>query len=171
MATPSKVLHCGITALLSDGDTSCHSSLIDGPAESMQDEELKAMKPVKAFAALAFALIPLSASAAAGWYTKAQAEKGHQLFNNYCAQCHRPDLSGAAGPALVGPTFLGKWGGKTVSDLYAFEHEKMPAINPGSMPPDQLWPITAYILEKNGFKAGSTELDDKTAGDDVLAAK
>lgn len=96
-----------------------------------------------------------------GWYTQAQADQGHQLFNNYCAQCHRPDLSGAAGPALVGKKFQAKWGKKTLGDLYAFEHEKMPAINPGSVPADQLWAITAYILEKNGLKAGTAMLGNK----------
>ena len=99
-----------------------------------------------------------AARAEDGWYTQAQADLGHQLFNNYCAECHRPDLSGAMGPALVGKTFQDKWGGKTLGDLYAFEHEKMPATNPGSIPPDHLWEITAYILEKNAFKAGTAEL-------------
>jgi len=99
-----------------------------------------------------------SASAAEGWFTQAQAARGHQFFNNQCAQCHRPDLTGAAGPALIGPDFLKKW--NQVSDLYTFEHEKMPATNPGSVPPDQLWAITAYILQKNGFAAGESDLSD-----------
>ena len=33
--------------------------------------------------------------AGSGWYTDAQARQGHQLFDNLCAQCHRPDLTGA----------------------------------------------------------------------------
>lgn len=100
----------------------------------------------------------LAAGASKGWYTSAQATRGHQSFNNQCAQCHRPDLTGAAGPALVGPTFLDRWGNQPLSALYSFEHEKMPAVNPGSVPPDQMWAITAYILQKNGFPAGSAEL-------------
>lgn len=98
------------------------------------------------------------AAAATGWYTPAQATQGHQLFNNQCAECHRPDLTGAAGPALVGPTFLAKWGNKPLSDLYSFEHKNMPANNPGSVPPDQLRAITAYILQKNGFPPGDKPL-------------
>ena len=65
--------------------------------------------------------------------TQAQATRGHQLFNNLCAQCHRPDLTGAAGPALVGQSFLATWGNKPLSDLYMFEHTKMPAVNPYSV--------------------------------------
>jgi hypothetical protein len=34
----------------------------------------------------------------------------------------------------------------------------MPANNPGSVPVDQLYRITAYILQRNGFPAGSTPL-------------
>jgi len=121
-------------------------------------------------AVVAGALLPAAlalGASAASWGTQAQATRGHQLFNNYCAQCHRPDLTGAAGPALIGKTFHDKWGGKPLSDLYTFEHEKMPAQNPGSVPPDQLWTITAYILQKNGYTMGSTELDD-AAGSQVL---
>jgi S-disulfanyl-L-cysteine oxidoreductase SoxD len=108
------------------------------------------------FACLARAAAP--AAAAEGWYTPAQAAQGHQFFNNQCAECHRPDLKGAAGPALVGPTFLAKWGNKPLSDLYSFEHKNMPATNPGSVPPDQLRAITAYILQKNGFPPGDKPL-------------
>ena len=104
-----------------------------------------------------------AAAAAEGWFTQAQATQGHQLFNNQCAQCHRPDLTGAAGPALIGPTFLAKWGNKPLSDLYQFEHQNMPATNPGSVPPDQLHAITAYILQKNGFPAGNSLLDKSEA--------
>jgi mono/diheme cytochrome c family protein len=110
--------------------------------------------------ALGVPMLAQTAAAADGWFTQAQATRGHQFFNNQCAQCHRPDLQGAAGPALVGPAFLAKWGKKPVSDLYMFEHQNMPATNPGSVPPDQLWAITAYILQKNGFKAGDSELGD-----------
>ncbi len=98
-----------------------------------------------------------------GWYTTAQATAGHQLFNNYCAECHRPDLTGAAGPALVGQDFLAKWGDRPLGDLYTFEHSQMPAVNPGSLPEDEIWAITAYILERNGFAAGNAKLD-RTAG-------
>ena len=106
-------------------------------------------------------LVGVSGAAAdtKGWFTQAQAAQGHQYFNNQCAECHRPDLTGAAGPALVGPTFLAKWGNKPLSDLYQFEHKNMPATNPGSVPRDQLIAITAYILQKNGFPAGNSPMD------------
>ena len=119
-------------------------------------------RPCTVTLAAGFSLLVGASEAAAdteGWFTQAQATQGHQLFNNQCAECHRPDLTGAAGPALVGPTFLAKWGNKPLSDLYSFEHQNMPANNPGSVPRDQLIAITAYILQKNGFPAGNSPMD------------
>jgi S-disulfanyl-L-cysteine oxidoreductase SoxD len=106
----------------------------------------------------AFFLLMRMAAAAEGWFSQAQATGGHQYFNNLCAQCHGPELAGAAGPALVGQAFLDKWTKKPVSALYQFEHKNMPAVNPGSVPPDQLWAITAYILQRNGFPPGTHDL-------------
>ena len=98
-----------------------------------------------------------------GWYTQEQAQRGHPYYNNYCAQCHRPDLMGAEGPALVGDAFLKKWGNKPLADLFNYEHSTMPATTPGSLPDDTMWAITAYILQKNGFAAGSTPLGRQVA--------
>ena len=116
------------------------------------------------------AVLSEPAAAAEGWFTPAQATQGHQFFNNQCAQCHRPDLSGAAGPALVGPAFLATWANRPLSDLYTFEHTKMPAVNPGSVPPEQLWAITAYILQKNGFASGGSNLSDTAASRPLVSS-
>ncbi len=122
------------------------------------------LKIPAAIASVGLAIVARPAAAADGWFTDSQAAQGHQFFNNQCAQCHSPDLKGAAGPALVGPAFLAKWNHKPLSALYTFEHQNMPAVNPGSVPPDQLWAITAYILQKNGFPAGKSALSEAAAG-------
>lgn len=96
-----------------------------------------------------------SPQSGAGWYTARQASQGHLLYNTYCAECHRPELTGAMGPALIGKPFLDKWSQQTLGDLYSFEHANMPANNPGSVPEDKLDEITAYILSKNGFVSGT----------------
>lgn len=131
---------------------------------------LNAAISILACAGLAFS-VRAHAAGEAGWYTRPQATQGHQLFNNYCAQCHRPDLSGAAGPALIGSAFLQQWEGKPLGDLYNFEHSNMPADNPGSVPADRLWNITAYILQKNGFPAGTIALSQTTATSRMLMAR
>lgn len=112
-----------------------------------------------ALAAGSFAKAQQTAAATTGWFQQDQAEQGHQLFNNYCAECHRPDLTGAQGPALKGSAFLNKWTGQPLSALYHFEHSKMPANAPDSLPDSKYLPITAYILQQNGYAAGSAPLD------------
>jgi mono/diheme cytochrome c family protein len=118
-----------------------------------------ALALIGGFGILPFAEAQQTSQATTGLFQQAQAEQGHQLFNNYCAQCHRPDLSGAQGPALKGAAFLDKWTNKPLSALYNFEHTKMPANAPDSLPDATLLPITAYILEQNGYAAGSGPLD------------
>ncbi len=138
------------------------------------ESKSRALRTRIVFSILCAAIAAASSARAAdesGWYTQDQATRGHQLFNNYCAQCHRPDLKGAAGPALIGDAFLQKWGNKPLSDLFTFEHTMMPATNPGSVPEDSMWSITAFILQKNGLPAGSVALSQPTAASRVLAAK
>jgi mono/diheme cytochrome c family protein len=119
-------------------------------------------------AAMLFLTVP--ASAEEGLYTDAQADKGHTAYNNYCAQCHRPDLKGALGPALIGDKFQASWGGKKVGDYYTYQHTKMPAANPGSTPAEVDWQITAYILKRNGYPAGAKDIGPDSA-DQVIAKK
>jgi mono/diheme cytochrome c family protein len=112
--------------------------------------------------ALAVSIFPNSqtessaATGQEGWYTADQSNNGHQLFNNYCAECHMPDLTGAMGPALKGQQFLSSWG--TLADLITFEHKNMPANSPGTLSNKELAEITAYILMKNGFPDGNSPL-------------
>ena len=106
-----------------------------------------------------------------GWYTPDQATHGHIVFNSYCAECHRPDLTGAMGPALIGDAFLKTWLNRPLGDLYEFEHSKMPANNPGSVPDDKLWTITAFLLQKNGFPAGASPLSAQAASRTLAKAQ
>ena len=114
---------------------------------------------VCALVGASFAKAQQTSQATTGWFQQTQAEQGHQLFNNYCAQCHGPDLSGALGPALKGSAFLNKWTDKPLSALYHFEHTTMPALDPDSLPDAEFIPITAYILQQNGYAAGSEPLN------------
>ena len=50
-----------------------------------------------------------------------------------------------------------------MEDFYQFAHANMPANSPGSLPPDQMLAITAYILKKNGMAPGSTTLTEAAA--------
>lgn len=104
-----------------------------------------------------------AALADASPFSKEQAEDGHTKFNNHCAQCHRPNMQGAQGPALVGDGFKEKWAGKPVAELRDYIQQNMPQNAPGSLPDDQIDPITAWILSKNGVQPGDKPLSKEAA--------
>ena len=96
-------------------------------------------------------------------FTQQQAEDGHVKFNNLCAQCHRPDLSGALGPALTGDQFKKKWGGKSIAELRDFINQNMPKTAPHSLTPDKLDPIVAWIIAKNGDQPNNQPMSADSA--------
>lgn len=97
-----------------------------------------------------------------GVYTAEQASKGEAIYKEQCASCHGDNLEGAGPmPALAGKDFLAQWGGKTVGDLFEKTHTSMPATAPGSLTPEQAAEITAFQLQKSGYKAGTTPLESK----------
>lgn len=100
-----------------------------------------------------------------GPFTERQAERGQAIYNDHCAECHRPDLTGALGSSLVDGAFKRSWAGKPVSDLRAWIKANMPPNAPDTLPDDQLDPIVALILMKNGVAPGQTPLSKATAGD------
>lgn len=127
----------------------------------MQDEQ-RAIAAVL-LTVLVGAAAMTGALAATGPFTKQQAEDGHVKFNNYCAECHRPDLTGALGPSLVSDAFKQRWEGKPVGDLRDWIYAHMPQNAPGTLPDDQLDPIVAWILSKNGVQPGDKPLSKDSA--------
>lgn len=109
--------------------------------------------------ALLATALPLSADDAAGYFTQAQADRGKTLFSANCSQCHGANLEGISGPALAGKDFQSGWASRTAFDLYDVMSTEMPLTAPASLKPDEYLALTAYVLSKNGFPAGSTALD------------
>jgi len=99
------------------------------------------------------------ASLAAGVYTEEQSKRGVELYKAQCASCHGDDLKGnEIIPALTGDTFTGNWKGKTVGDLFEKINMTMPALDPGSLTPDQTSDLIAEILSVAKYPAGTTAL-------------
>jgi mono/diheme cytochrome c family protein len=99
------------------------------------------------------------ASLAAGVYTEEQSKRGMELYKAQCASCHGDDLKGnEIIPALTGDTFTGNWKGKTVGDLFEKINMTMPALDPGSLTPDQTSDLIAEILSVAKYPAGTTAL-------------
>ena len=99
-------------------------------------------------------------SVADGVYTAEQAKRGATLYGEQCASCHGEKMEGVADlfPALVGDLFVKNWTGKSVGELYEKVATTMPALDPGSLKPDQVADIVAHMLNASKYPAGTTEL-------------
>jgi mono/diheme cytochrome c family protein len=95
-------------------------------------------------------------------YTADQAAAGTPLFAQNCAVCHGADLKGGAGPALIGQSFASPGSDSTVGAIFTILAQQMPQSAPGSLTQAQYEDVMAYILQKNGYPAGSTAFAYKT---------
>jgi mono/diheme cytochrome c family protein len=102
-----------------------------------------------------------------GVYTSAQADRGATVFQNHCGECHHDDLSGGEGPALVGSSFMVKWEMSSVERLFHKIRDTMPEVGSTDVTDAEKLDTVAYILQQNGFPAGSVEL---TEANGALAA-
>ena len=95
-------------------------------------------------------------------YTEEQATKGALAYYKNCAMCHAPMLEGQSagysGPALKGAEFADPSYDFHLSDIFNFVAKLMPAATPGSLTHEQDVQIMAFILQQNGYPAGSKEL-------------
>ena len=96
-----------------------------------------------------------------GVYSAEQAVRGADVFDQRdCITCHAAD--GSAGddgiPPIKGPYFMTRWDGHTLADIYAFIATNMPRTKPGSLTPQEVADVTAYLLTLNELPAGSTAL-------------
>ena len=99
------------------------------------------------------------ASLADGAYTEEQSKRGMELYKAQCASCHGDDLKGnEIIPGLTGDTFVGNWKGKTVGDLFEKINMTMPALDPGSLTPEQTSDLIAHMLSVAKYPAGQTAL-------------
>ena len=93
-------------------------------------------------------------------YTDAQASAGATIYAQSCAACHGSQLEGVAAPALKGPAFgdMANAQSLTADALLDVISNTMPQSDPGSLKPEEFAAVTAYILQQNGYPAGTTAL-------------
>ena len=104
-----------------------------------------------------------------GVYTAAQAERGKATFDVSCSRCHNADLSGSErGPTLTGEKFLGNWLDGSLEPLFSFIRDSMPQGSANIVSDDSKADILAYILQRNSFPPGKTELTANTARLDTM---
>jgi mono/diheme cytochrome c family protein len=94
-----------------------------------------------------------------GVFTTAQADRGKAaLLQNGCNGCHGPELAGDRGPSLRGERFITAWENGSINKLFVKIRETMPPLNAEQVPANTKLDIIAYLLQVNGFPAGSAEL-------------
>ena len=99
-------------------------------------------------------------SAADGVYTVAQAARGKASYMVFCAGCHADDLAGtnsgdSGAPPLKHERFMR---GSTAGALYTKIKRSMPQDAPGTLKDQDVLELVAFLLESNGFPAGSMDL-------------
>ena len=85
-----------------------------------------------------------------GVYTSEQAGKGAEAHAAYCAKCHHMSYYQAG--------FLEPWHGAPVSAIYDLIRMKMHEDRPGALRPREYAALLAYVLELNGYPAGTEPL-------------
>lgn len=115
------------------------------------------------------AAAPLVASAQTAkpaLYTAEQATAGASVYSQSCAACHGTQLEGVAAPALKGSVFgeMAAAQSLTVQTLLDVIANTMPQSDPGSLKPEDNAAVTAYILQQNGYPAGTAPLANGAAG-------
>ena len=93
-----------------------------------------------------------------GVYTAEQAQRGQALYTEQCAVCHAESLGGGLGPPLSGHTFVGVWSRLPLSELVSKIHNTMPENEPGQMTREEAATLVSYMLQVNGFPAGTAGL-------------
>jgi len=121
-------------------------------AVSVQSQSTRpGIKVTKSPPASKTASVPSGQSTLSGVYTDAQATRGRYVYIGSCKNCHSVD-------SHTGSTFAKFWKGKHLSDLFDYVSTKMPKNDPGSLAPEDVADVVAYLLKMNTMPVGKEEL-------------
>ncbi len=94
---------------------------------------------------------PSGPSTQVGVYTSEQANRGKQVYAGSCRSCHSPT-------SHTGQVFADWWQNKRLSELYNFIANQMPKNDPGTLAPEDVADVVAYLLKMNEMPTGRAEL-------------
>jgi mono/diheme cytochrome c family protein len=94
---------------------------------------------------------PSGPSTQVGVYTNEQANRGKQVYAGSCRSCHSPT-------SHTGQVFVDWWQNKRLSELYNYIANQMPKNDPGTLAPEDVADVVAYLLKMNQMPTGSAEL-------------
>ena len=109
---------------------------------------------------------------------------GKDLFLQKCAACHGPTGREIPGFVLVSPpesnsnTSPSFSGGRTIGNhwpyattLYDYIYRAMPQTEPGSLTPDEVYSLVAYLLAENGILDQDATLNASVLPDVLMPAR
>jgi hypothetical protein len=97
-----------------------------------------------------------------GVYSKVQADGAKAQFDKICADCHPFSEAEKKKPKdvpLGGDTFFENWTGRSLKELTTTIALTMPNDGSAVVSEEEAQNLVAFILQKNGFPAGSKPLD------------
>ena len=105
-----------------------------------------------------------------GVFTSAQARRGRRVYNQNCASCHGQQLRGGEmAPGVAGRDFIVFWTEIPVGSLFERVRMTMPEDGPGRLSDQEYSDVVAYMLDRNDYPSGETELPvDKAALDRIM---
>ena len=109
-------------------------------------------------------------SANDGVYSKAQADGARAQFDKICADCHPFSDAEKKRPKdvpLGGDTFFQNWTGRSLGEMTSTIALTMPNDGSAVLSEEEALSMVAFILQKNGFPAGTKPLD-KAAGSTII---
>ena len=131
------------------------------------------MKLNLALAAAAAMLLADSSFAQTASFTAEQADRGKADYQHNCQDCHGGNLDDGefGGPPLKGSWFAQHWGAGSAASLVGYMKLKMPPDRPGQLSAQTYADVAAYILSRNGYAPGKSELPADDAGQQAMSLK
>jgi mono/diheme cytochrome c family protein len=94
-------------------------------------------------------------------YTREQAARGSELYQQRCAPCHGEDVNGDGNgitPALFGPAFSANWGGLPLSELLERIRMEAAQSKPAGLTRQQQADVLAFLLQVNEIVDGPADV-------------
>jgi mono/diheme cytochrome c family protein len=107
-------------------------------------------------------------------YTKAQADRASEQFAKMCAECHPFSAAAKKKPkdVLLGDEpFVKAWDGRPLGEMVTTIVMTMPNDGSGVVSEAESLDLVAFILQQNGYPAGSQPLTKESAAGIVLKPK
>ena len=109
-----------------------------------------------------------------GVYTKAQADGAKAQFDKVCAECHAFTVAEKKKPKdvpLGEEPFIKNWDGRSLGEMVTTIVLTMPNDGSAVVTDDEAVGLVSYVLQRNGFPAGTEPLTKDNAGNVLLRAK